>query len=188
MNKKSIRNIILSKRKSMSENEIISKSNKIIKTLIETDFYKYSKVIMTYVNFRHEVKTKALIIHSLINKRIIIPKTIPETKELILSELKDYEQDLDIGSYGVLEPKSEFIRTVSYDIIDLVLVPGAVFDAKGNRIGYGAGYYDRFFNKLDKSIPKIALAYDFQIVDMLTPDKYDVPMDYIITESRFIQC
>ena len=122
------------------------------------------------------------------NKKIIVPKTIPETKELILSELKDYEQDLDIGVYGVLEPNKEFIRPVSYDVIELVLVPGAVFDIKGNRIGYGAGYYDRFLSKLDESIPKIALAYDFQIVDKITPHEHDVPMDYIITEKRIIDC
>lgn len=188
MSKKSIRNIILSKRKTMSENEVISKSNRIIKTFMDSDFYKSSKVIMTYVDFRNEVKTNDLIIQSLPYKRIIVPKTVPETKELILSELKDFELDLDIGEYGVLEPSKDSIRVVSHDIIDLILVPGSVFDVKGNRIGYGAGYYDRFFSKLDKSIPKIALAYDFQIVDKLTPDNYDVPMDYIITESRIIDC
>ncbi len=188
MNKKLIRKQILKQRQSMSKNDVISKSIKIIDTLIKLDFYKLSEVIMTYVNFRNEVITKDLIVKSLETKRIIIPKTIPQTKNLILSELKDYENDLDIGMYGILEPKKEFIRPVFHNIIDLIIVPGAAFDVKGNRVGYGGGYYDRFFENLNKSIPKIALAFDFQIINEISTDEYDVKMDYIITEDKIIKC
>ena len=188
MNKEIFRKKILEKRQSMSKNDVMSKSIIIIKSLMSTDFYNSSQAIMTYVSFRNEVRTIDLINQALNNKRVIIPKTIPETKEIELSELRDLERDLDTGVYGVLEPKKDFIRPVSNDIIDLVIVPGAAFDLKGNRIGYGAGYYDKFLSKLDKSIPKIALAFDFQIMENVHSHEYDVPMDYIITENRIIKC
>lgn len=188
MKKNLIRDEILKQRQSILEIDVISKSNIIIKALLDTDFYKSSRVIMTYVSFRNEVKTKNFIVEALKTHRIIIPMSILETKEIELSELKNYDQELSVGAYGILEPKKEFARTVSHGIIDLVIVPGAAFDVEGNRIGYGAGYYDKFLSKLDKSVPKVALAFDFQIIENVPAHEYDVPMDYIITENRVIEC
>ena len=72
--------------------------------------------------------------------------------------------------------------------IDLVIVPGVVFDEKLARYGRGLGYYDRFLNRLDEKIKIIALAYDFQVLKKeLKLDKWDIKMDYIITEKRVIQ-
>jgi len=72
--------------------------------------------------------------------------------------------------------------------IDLVIVPGVVFDVNMARYGRGLGYYDRFLNRLDEKIKIIALAYDFQVSKKeLKLDKWDIKMDYIITEKRVIQ-
>ena len=72
--------------------------------------------------------------------------------------------------------------------IDLVIVPGVVFDVKMARYGRGLGYYDRFLNRLDAEIKIIALAYDFQVSNKeLKLDEWDIKMDYIITEKRVIQ-
>ena len=67
-------------------------------------------------------------------------------------------------------------------------MPGAAFDINKSRIGYGAGYYDKYLNRIiSKKITKIALAYDFQIVDNIPSDEYDVPVDYIITNDNDIR-
>ena len=74
--------------------------------------------------------------------------------------------------------------------IDLVIVPGVVFDVKMARYGRGLGYYDRFLNRLKSQVKVIALAYDFQIISHnkeLRLDDWDIKMDYIITEKRVIQ-
>ena len=72
--------------------------------------------------------------------------------------------------------------------IDLVIVPGVVFDVKMARYGRGLGYYDRFLDRLDAEIKIIALAYDFQVSNKeLKLDEWDIKMDYIITEKRVIQ-
>lgn len=189
MDKNSTRKEILHNRKSMQSDEVIAKSEQITQYLFESDFYKNSNCIMGYIDFRNEVKTEEIIKRSLSNnKDIIIPISVVETKELILSKLLDYDNELESGTYGILEPKKQFIRKSSPHSIDLVLIPGVAFDRRGYRIGYGAGYYDRFLNKIDDSVPKVALAFNLQIVSHVDEGIYDVPVDYIITEDGVINC
>ena len=69
----------------------------------------------------------------------------------------------------------------------MVIVPGIVFDKNGHRIGYGYGYYDRFFHKLDANVKKIGFAFDFQVVDKIPEEQHDVPMDVVITEKRVLK-
>jgi len=68
----------------------------------------------------------------------------------------------------------------------LIIVPGVAFDLNLNRIGYGKGYYDRFLSKVSKNVPKIALAYDFQVLESISEGENDIKMDMIITEKRII--
>ncbi|WP_202708432.1 5-formyltetrahydrofolate cyclo-ligase [Sporosalibacterium faouarense] len=189
MDKNSLRKDILDKRKGLSKDELELKSEKIKKLLLSSKFYQNPQSIMVYIDFRNEVKTEGIIKESLkVDKDIILPISIVETRELLLSKLMDYDKELSPGSYGILEPKQEFIREVKHDVIDLVLVPGVAFDRRGYRIGYGGGYYDRFLSKLDKSVPKVALAFNVQMVDYAYEDDHDIPVDYIITENEIIEC
>lgn len=189
MNKAFLRKQYLEKRSTLPISKVEEKSNSIINKLFDLDIYKNSSFIMSYVAFKKEVRTENLIKHSLkIQKRIGVPITVPETKTLIVSELKDYDTELSIGHFNILTPKEEYIRKTPPALIDLVIVPGAVFDRNGYRIGYGGGYYDRFLKTLDKRAISIGLAYDFQLVDSVPRNKYDLPVDYILTEKRFISC
>lgn len=93
------------------------------------------------------------------------------------------------SSYGILEPSIEE-NFITPNELDLIVVPGVAFDKNRGRIGYGAGFYDRYFKKINeeniKRIVKLALAYDFQVLDKVPMDERDVPVDHIITESRFV--
>ncbi len=189
MNKIEMRKSILEKRKSMMKNKVKEKSCKIFKHLISTEYYNKAQAIMVYIDFRNEVSTEELIKHSIMeNKKVIIPISIVETKELLLSQLYNYDTELTKGSYGILEPKKEFVRKVSPQIIDLVLIPGVCFDRRGYRIGYGGGYYDRFLCNLRNNVAKIALAFDLQLVEKVPYDTHDIPVDHIITENDIINC
>lgn len=187
--KKEIRKSILNIRKSLEIPVFQEKSDSVTEKLINSEAYKKSNVIMAYIDFRNEVSTEKFIKKALKdNKKVIIPISIVETKELLLSELKDYDTELKSGTYGILEPKEDFIREVKKDIIDLILVPGVAFDLRGYRVGYGAGYYDRFLKNISPTVPKIALAFDLQIVENAYPDSHDFPVDYIITETIYEKC
>jgi 5-formyltetrahydrofolate cyclo-ligase len=187
--KNKIRQEILEKRKLLSDEMISLKSKKIFHSLKTLPLYKNAKNVMVYIDFRNEVKTN-LIIEDLLrsNKNVILPISVPKTKEMILSKLLDPKEELTKGTYGILEPKKEYIRKVNTDILDLIIVPGVVFDREGYRIGYGGGYYDRFLDKLSKDIPSIGLAFDLQIIHQVPNDSFDCPVDFVITETQIFSC
>ncbi|SDL28545.1 5-formyltetrahydrofolate cyclo-ligase [Natronincola ferrireducens] len=187
--KKHLRNQLLEKRDSLTESQILEKSSEVFRQLKDCPIYIKSQQVMLYLSFRSEVRTED-IIKDLFQqgKRVFIPLTLPKTRELIISELLDVEKDLEIGNFGVLEPKKEAIRPVDPSILDLIIVPGVGFDQRGYRVGYGGGYYDRFLPKLDPSVPTVAPAFEVQLIDNVPTDSYDFPVQYIVTEDQFIDC
>lgn len=189
MNKRELRSIYMKKRSALSENSIKSMSKLIESSLFSLDLYKNSSVIMTYVSFGNEVITENIIRNSLnLGKTIGVPITIPKTRELLVSELKNFDNELELGVYNILTPKKEYIREINPSKIDLILVPGIAFDRKGYRVGYGGGYYDRFLCKTNKDVITIALAFSMQLIDSVPKGYYDLPVNYVLTEKDLIKC
>lgn len=184
--KSHLRQQIKTKRQQMLPTEVQQKSHDIINRLQDSDLYKSSCTILFYVSYNNEVSTHTFIQQALkAQKKVIVPCSNIRDSTLSLFILTQWSQ-LEHGAYSILEPKKTCISFSSLDILDLVLVPGVVFDIKGNRIGHGKGYYDRLLQKV--TAPRIGLAYDFQVVDTIPADPHDQKVDYIITESRSIKC
>jgi len=172
------------KRDSLSKNDVILKSVKIKDLLFIMDLFRKSKVVLFYVSYGNEVFTHDMIKECLLlDKVVVVPKSNVLDNTLILSRLKDWN-DLELGAYNILEPKS--INKIDISLIDLVIVPGVVFDKSGYRIGHGKGYYDRFLSSA-KDIISIGLAYQFQVVDSICVDEFDQRLDYIITENDVLK-
>ncbi|NLV75758.1 MAG: 5-formyltetrahydrofolate cyclo-ligase [Tissierellia bacterium] len=189
MDKKSIRKEIMEKRSKLTWEIIKEKSHIIEERLFNLEEYQKSNFIFSFISFKDEVHTHEIIKNSLnMGKRIGVPVTVIKPRKLLVSELKDFEKELEIGYYGILTPKKEYQRILSPNIVDLVLVPGVAFDVEGYRVGYGGGYYDRFFSSLKKDVIKIGLCYDLQILSQVPRDPYDIPVDLIISENRLIYC
>lgn len=179
---------ILAFRDSMDIEEVIAKSDEIKNKLISTTMYTEANHIFSFLSFNKEVRTKPIIDDCLQKgKQVYIPLCNMKIREIILCHMEGWD-GLRSNRMGILEPTKESIKIADRKILDLAIVPGAVFDREGNRIGYGAGFYDKFFSSLKKNIIKIALCYSFQVVDHIIPDAHDVPMDYIITEKEIIKC
>lgn len=186
--KDTIRKQILSVRNKLPEDEVQKLSNSIFNNLIKNEFLDNASHIMVYLDFKHEVKTDAIINYCLSqDKKIYIPICIPETHEISISRITSL-QELEAGHFDIREPKLQHIRLSDAGLIDLVLVPGIAFDNRGNRTGFGAGYYDRFMSRLKPGAVKAALAYSFQLVERVPSDIYDIPVDYIVTEKGTINC
>lgn len=184
-----MRQQILEKRNQLSVHQVLSKSTMIIHRLLEQPAIQQSSNIMVYLDFRNEVKTDGLIQHLLEQgKQVFIPVTNPATHTLVVSQLKDPAQDLKKGHFGLLEPKTEALRPVAPASIDLVIVPGLAFDTEGYRIGFGAGYYDRFLPTLRQGVPLISLLYELQLVEQVPREPHDIPVHLLITEDRSITC
>jgi len=150
---------------------------------------------MFYVSFRSEVKTEKMIRNALnLGKRVAVP--IVDREKIMVSEIKNLKEELTKGSLGLREPKKEFRRRVDQKKIDLVVVPGVVFDRTGGRLGYGRGYYDRFLRSSSIALRMgrsahcalIGLAFDLQIARKIPLVGKDVRVDKIVTESGIIDC
>lgn len=188
MNKKELRKDIIEKRSLLTEENIVEYSKMITDTLKELDSYKNAKRIMSFVSMKDEVDTHPLIEQAIAEgKSIVVPITVDATRELLLSDLFDLSE-LEVADHNIEVPKEKSVRLVQPGTIDLVLVPGVAFAKDGHRVGYGGGYYDRFLVSLDKSVTKIAIGFDLQVVDKVPTQDFDIPVDSIITEKGIINC
>ena len=190
--KQTLKSEILEKRNSLSKEEIKIKSNKIKENFCSLPEFKEAKNIMFYVSFNNEADTIETIKELLKNKKkneknIIVPYVEKNNPILQLSELKNFS-DLEPKTFGILEPKKDKIKKFDANKLDLVIVPGIVFDKQGHRIGYGYGYYDKFLRKLKKGVKKIGFAYEFQLIGKIPQERHDVPLDIVITDKRVIRC
>ncbi len=185
--KDQLRSEIKKKRENLSKDEVREKSNAIKNRLFEMKLFRNSQTILFYVSYDAEVYTHHMIKESIeLGKNVVVPKSVTQDNSLILSKLKSWD-DLKIGAYNILEPKKETIKEVDVESIDLILVPGVVFDEKGNRIGHGKGYYDRLLNK-SKNTSHVGLAFECQLVESVPIDRHDLPVHIIITEKQILYC
>ena len=189
--KTEVRKEILNIRNNLDFKEAAKKSEIIIEKLKNTDEYKNSTSIMVYMDFKNEVNTKVFIKDALSEgKNIIIPYTDMQKIQIIPVQINGLD-DLVLCKFGYLEPKKDMINTpYSTEKIDLIIVPGVVFDKNKNRIGFGKGYYDKFLTnrknsaKALKEAAAIALAYEFQVLEEIAAEEHDMKMDKIITENN----
>lgn len=186
--KKLLRSNYLSVRKSILPEEHRQKSEAVFQHLQSTAEYCNARAVMIYVSNGSEVATRKMITDILASgKRVVVPYCIRERNELGLAEIKDPENDLICGEYGIYEPKVELRDKFFRSDLHLVICPGVAFDSFGSRLGMGKAYYDRFLRELKGKIPIVGLAFDCQISKEPLPfDYHDVNMDQIITESGVV--
>ncbi|MFQ6067347.1 MAG: 5-formyltetrahydrofolate cyclo-ligase [bacterium] len=184
-----MRKRILALRRSQSSQTIARKSKEIKQRLLGTDEFLQAGTILFYLALADEVQTERMVEHSLkLGKRVAVPLIDSQNNQILISELKDPKRELELGTLGIFQPKKNFYRPLTTEALELVIVPGVVFDKEGNRLGFGKGFYDRFLKQLPHRTRSIALAFELQLVDNIRPQPHDVPVDYIITEKRIINC
>ncbi len=160
------------------------KSRQIQKKLFEQEAFCKAMSVCFYVGLPTEVNTHPMIEEALkIGKKVLVPLADMENKELKLYEIRELATDLEAGTLGVLEPRREKTRLADPKEVDCVIVPGLAFDVKGRRLGRGAGFYDRFLSKLSERIPKIALAFSFQVLQQIPQENHDQRVDIVLTET-----
>lgn len=183
-----IRKEIISKRDSLTSQEISDKSKVIANKLISAYEYKNAENILIYASMRSEVITDGIIDDALKSGiNVFCPKCIDKDNGVMVFYKIDSLDDLKECYYGIREPEYTSDSEVFDDTKDidktLVIVPGVAFDRCGNRIGYKGGYYDRFLSKYPL-IKTIALAFELQMVDRIPADAHDIPVLQVITESN----
>lgn len=185
--KDSLRKKLLEKLLSLTRDEIERRSIDVARNLSGVALYKKAKVIMAYYPLKGEVDIRELLKKAMEEKRVCFPVINVENRQLIPYMVKDLERDFRKGPYGVMQPDKERTVRVQHSEIDVVITPGLAFAQDKNRLGRGAGYYDRFLKGLTGKTTIIGVAFDFQVVSCLPASpSYDVKVDILVTETRIL--
>lgn len=177
MDKKELRKKYTKVRAEVEDKDL--KDKLIRKNLRELDLYKKTKSVFVFISYRSEVDTKGIIEDILADgKKLLVP--LVKGSQMIAVEVKGID-DLEPNKMGILEPKSgEEVTDV-----DLTITPGLAFDKAGYRLGYGGGYYDKFFAKVDTI--RMGIGYYDQVVESLVHEDYDKPLEYLLTDRGLIE-
>lgn len=175
MDKAALRRQIREQKRAMTQEQIECASARLAELFAATRQYREAKTIYGYLPYNQEVRTIPMLERALRDgKRVAVPKVYgDEMKFIYLTDLQQVEK----GYAGIPEPIAD--EPVADDPKALVLMPGLAFTKQGDRMGYGGGFYDKFL-AAERSHPTVALCYEFQIVDQLPTEEYDIPVDCVL--------
>lgn len=188
LDRQSLRKKILTARNNLDAVERNRKSMEITENLWRLDKFCQTKTLFIYVNFRSEVETLPLINQCLKKGlRVAVPLTLPGEGRLLPYLITDPRKDLLPGYCDIPEPDSKRLSVLNPQEIEVVILPGSVFDAHGGRLGYGGGYYDKFLANDARQAVRIGLAFELQMVAEVPLLPHDQRLNYLITEKRTIK-
>ena len=175
MDKKELRRVIREQKRAMTEQQVIEASAKLGELFCNCDAYKNAKTIYGYLPYNQEVRTVPMLEQAMKDgKRVAVPKCYgDEMRFIYLEDLSQVEK----GYCGIPEPIAD--GPIADDPTALVLMPGMAFDRQGHRIGYGGGYYDKFL-AAEPDHPTVALCFDFQVVEQLPVEEFDIPVELVL--------
>jgi 5-formyltetrahydrofolate cyclo-ligase len=183
LDKKAWRNELLAKRQALTAEQRADYGAAILRNLSEMLELVRAKTILVYLDFRGEVESEGLIAWGLAaGKTVCAPITVVEARRLIPVKMTS-PTDVQIGAYNIREPILREGFEVVVEEIDAVVLPGVGFDRHGGRLGYGGGYYDRFLPRLRPGVPKIAVAYEVQVIDEVPREPHDCVLTALVTEK-----
>ena len=173
MEKKELRTLIKTLKKQHTKEQLEAQSEAIMTKLERHPNFMKAHKVMLYNALPDEVQTLAFLEKWHLKKQIILPTVVGD--DIIPVE---YAKDTDfaVGDFNILEPQNEPYR----GDFDLIVVPGVAFDREGNRLGRGRGYYDRFLSQ-HLEVKRIGICFDFQLVDEVPAEPFDIRMDEVIS-------
>jgi 5-formyltetrahydrofolate cyclo-ligase len=181
-----LRKSYAARRDSLSPEERSEKSVAIWKRLVELPEFQAASQALFYISFKSEVETELMrSLSRALGMLVAAPRSEPHSKEMLFHVLGEAES-LESGAFGLLQP-SAACPEAGLSRSSVALVPGLVFDAACNRLGWGEGYYDRFLSGPGRAVAKVGLAFECQISPALNPEAHDVPLDAVVTESRILR-
>ena len=180
MGKEQIRKEILAKRRGLTTEEIQRESHVICRRIQSMDAFQKTEALYAYMDCKGEASVRELMEEAFRQgKRVAVPRV--EGQEMKFYYIQSFEE-CEPGYFGIPEPVTG--REAS-DEDALLIMPGVAFDEKRHRVGYGKGFYDRYLSRHRKHTT-IAVALDFQIVEEIPADEYDILPQRVVTGLRTI--
>jgi len=179
-----VRSQAKAQRDALTPEERKLKSSFVCKRILEMEKFRQSEYLLVYNAIGSEVQMDSLIKESItMNKKVYYPKANSEDRSMEFYRVDDF-RDFETGPYGIWEPRANE-ATRFFGKSGFVIVPGVGFDANRYRLGYGAGYYDRYLERFPQLI-KVMAAFDCQQVKDTFPMDTDIKMDYVMTETKLL--
>lgn len=183
MNKQSLRKQMIHQLKLINPEEKLAIGKQLTTHLFNTSIWKDASVIGVTVSQNFEWDTKTIIEQAWEErKKVTVPKCNITNKQLSFYQIKT-KTDLEHGYANIMEPIIAQTKKVDKQLIELLIVPGIMFDKHGYRIGFGGGYYDRFLSSFTGIT--VSLAHTKQIINSLPVEVYDIPVQFLITEKGY---
>jgi 5-formyltetrahydrofolate cyclo-ligase len=164
----------------------LNKDTAICNSLLSSNIYKNAKAILCYLATDSEINADSIILTALKdNKVVAVPYCVDNNGTMDFYVINSLNQ-LELGSFNIREPNIQ--KSAKFNSFDnsLIVVPALCFDKKGNRLGYGKGYYDRFLQK--HPLISVGLCYNSFVKNEIPTGEFDKAVDYIITERKIIDC
>jgi len=182
--KTALRARVLAERDALPAQIRASASAAIVARVLARSDLLAARCLLVTLPFHNEWDTTALVRAALdAGKTVAVPRVDRDTRMLDLHKITDLARDIGLGYRSIPEPLPDCPR-IDRGEIDFVVVPGVAFDCEGRRLGYGGGYYDRLLPLLPSRAPRVAGAFDVQLVDRVPVGPNDIAIDAVVTESR----
>ena len=187
--KQALRATVTAARDALSPNVRKVAADTIMRRVLSLDIYHAATSVLTYMSFGNELNTHHFFDTLLRDgKTVMLPRIDKASNTLTLHRVNGHD-DLVDGIWGIREPHPDSPKVALADV-DMMMMPGLAFDRAGNRLGYGAGYYDRLLAPLaDKAVRPLRLvaAFDCQVVDAVPVGPSDQPFHILVTETQLYQ-
>ncbi|HEX8011388.1 MAG TPA: 5-formyltetrahydrofolate cyclo-ligase [Casimicrobiaceae bacterium] len=185
--KRSLRERVLQARDALPVAARAGYGDAIVAAISAREDFRAARTVLLSLAFRSEWETRPLFAIALAQgKTPVAPRVNLASRMLELYAIADLARDLARGYLGIAEPLAH-CRAVAPVAVDWVLVPGVAFDTRGHRIGYGGGYYDRLLPTLRNDAPRIAGAFELQLIESVPAAAHDLKVDAIVTERRTLE-
>lgn len=179
-----MRNQLRAQRALLTTDEQEQASHSVYKHVVGAEVYRSAGVVMAYAAVRGELSVDELMLDALRQGKTLLLPRCAAGGLMAVHHVSDISQ-LRPGMFGILEPPKE-AQIIEPQEIDLVLVPGLAFGKNGERIGQGAGYYDRFLPASNAFL--LGVCHGFALRDELLQRAHDVRMNAVVTPERWIDC
>ena len=176
MTKEELRRLVRSQKRMYSAQQLQAMSAEAVARLMALPQMAAAKTVMLYYSLPDEVSTHELADRLVKRGKVVVLPVVTGPAEMELRRYRSAD-DLSMGAFGIMEPTGEPFTSLAE--IDLAVVPGMAFDTRGNRLGRGKGYYDRFLSQLPQAT-KVGLCFPFQKFPGVPTDENDVRMDLVI--------
>lgn len=169
----------------MSEEQRAERSWKACQNLVATAQFQSASAVMMFLSLPHEVDTSEAILQAWqLGKTVSVPKISWQQRHMIPVEINSLETGFATEASGLRNPTTGV--PVPIEEIDLVVTPALGFNRKGNRLGRGGSFYDRFFGNEQLKAPRCGFAFEEQVIDSVPVTERDEPVDFLVTDEEII--